>query len=55
MYTTLAFLALLGTPYIYIYTYDISRLRVTEHVMISARKVYKTVRKTNDNIFMDKY
>jgi len=28
IYTTLAFLALLGAPYIYIYIYDISSLRV---------------------------
>ena len=28
---------------------------IKEHVMISARKVYKTVPKTNDDIFIHRY
>jgi len=35
MYTALAFLALLGAPYIYIY--DISSLRVKEHNKVASR------------------
>ena len=34
MYTTLAFLALLGAPYMYIYIYDISSLRVKHFLFI---------------------
>ena len=28
---------------------------IKEHVMTSARKLYKAVPKTNDNIFVDRY